>query len=535
MLLSASAMDSFVTQRWVEIEAPLNGARLSGEVRIVTRVHEDRWPVRVEEDAVVLELIIDSKPQELRLTAPIRVCSGLGLSSENCGRVVAVVDQLFEQLRNSSTYNRQVCLELFRDDHPVDHWCSAESTSVLHLDAGSYEVRATEHGFPGASVVPGSPQAARSVSRFRIDDDSCRVDIKSPRHGAVVPPTFDIIIASTDKEACARVDDKEVCGRLRLEALPQGRRSIEVVAGSCKTILAVDVRPGWDLKAAFAPTTKIRLVTAVSDRYIERGMLQNLIGSIHFWEGPEEGIDVYDLGLSETTRQELATWRGVTVRSIADAAASVVRSSEVVPRHLLNASTYSFKPVVIFDALQRHDAVLWLDANVELRRPLDEVRIDLAYRGHFLVQHPYRFPTPQFHHPAALEYLGCRDIPDFSREHCATTIVGVLTGSWFANAVLTNLVDCAATEPTCINPIGSSRANHRQEQTALNAIFCHLQAPTDGLCSNDLRFRLTSDFENDFLPLQPTADETDWNDLVFYTRRDFPMKPYRRFLLLASS
>ena len=41
---------------------------------------------------------------------------------------------------------------------------------------------------------------------------------------------------------------------------------------------------------------------------------------------------------------------------------------------------------------------------------------------------------------------------------------------------------------------------------------------------------MTSDFENDADPVQPTADETDWNDVVFYTRRNHALKPYRRFL-----
>ena len=41
---------------------------------------------------------------------------------------------------------------------------------------------------------------------------------------------------------------------------------------------------------------------------------------------------------------------------------------------------------------------------------------------------------------------------------------------------------------------------------------------------------MTSDFENDDDPVQPTADETDWNDMALYTRRNHPIKPYLRFL-----
>ena len=145
----------------------------------------------------------------------------------------------------------------------------------------------------------------------------------------------------------------------------------------------------------------------------------------------------------------------------------------------------------------------------------------------------------------------------------------------------------------CINPRGSSRANHRQEQTALNAIFCALdfraarafaaaarddgggdggpleatpmmklaeQAGGDGggpaaagtggggavmvkreathsykMCTSARAFRMTSDFENDGDVARPTADETDWNGLSIFTRRGHPIKPYVRFLQLRAA
>lgn len=273
-------------------------------------------------------------------------------------------------------------------------------------------------------------------------------------------------------------------------------------------------------------------VTAADDGYFRR--LANLVGSLHFWE-PGEVLDVYDLGLSPAARADVAAMADVRLLPLAPAAAralsaryGVAVAERDVPPHLLNASTYAFKAAVVADALAAHGATLWIDANAELRRPLDEVRCLVAERGHFLVEHPYRFPTAQFHHPAALARLGCA-APDFSREHCATTFIGAARRGWLARDVLPRLVDCVA-DPDCVNPPGSSRANHRQEQTALNAILCARDYDPDGACHGDKRFRMTSDFENDADPVQPTADETDWNDVVFYTRRNHALKPYRRFL-----
>ena len=184
--------------------------------------------------------------------------------------------------------------------------------------------------------------------------------------------------------------------------------------------------------------------------------------------------------------------------------------------------------LVVQDALRTARSILWIDANCELRRPLDDVYYLLQDKGHFLVEHPYRFPTTQFHHPAAVSQLGCF-IDDFARQHCATTFVGVVQGSWFSTEVLPRLVLCMR-DPTCVNPIGSSRDNHRQEQTALNSILCALDAPPDDVCLASKQFRMTADFENDHDEMQPTRDETDFNEMSLYTRRDHAIKPYLRFL-----
>ena len=132
--------------------------------------------------------------------------------------------------------------------------------------------------------------------------------------------------------------------------------------------------------------------------------------------------------------------------------------------------------------------------------------------------------------------------------HCATTYLGFARGGAALGRALTPLAECAR-DRLCINPAGSSRANHRQEQTALNAILCALDlvAPIGGggggggarnashayyACTSAKAFRMTSDFENDGDAAQPSADETDWNGVHLYTRRGHPVKPYVRFLEL---
>jgi hypothetical protein len=257
-------------------------------------------------------------------------------------------------------------------------------------------------------------------------------------------------------------------------------------------------------------------------------------------------------------------------------------------------------------ANKKKNSVLWIDANCELRRPLFGTTLpeDLLTNGAFFVTHPYGFPSPQFHHPDAVHRLGCGSnnsalhttpsaetgtdgglegvgaavVVEGSLPHCATTFMGFTqvtqAGRAAAERVLAPLVACGE-RAQCVNPEGSSRANHRQEQTALNAILCanslagdnrRLQRSKAGgskgagegagwedsttstvgtavvggewarrLCTADPRFRLTADFENRNHPLQPAADPEDWNEMALYTRRGHHHKPYVPYLRVAGN
>jgi hypothetical protein len=387
-------------------------------------------------------------------------------------------------------------------------------------------------------------------------------------------------------------------------------------------------------------------VTGASQRYVDAHILQNLIGSLHFWE-PRAAIEVWDFGLSAAARIQVAAWRRVRLKTLplltpppaanasfeaAERTAGAVSggSERTVPEHLHVAGfgAYAAKAWATRDSLRRWSSiarrrssrssvaalvyVFWIDANCELRRPLHGTSLPyrLATRGGFFVTHPYGFPSPQFHFPATVAALGCPaaadpaaaaagataagtaasvrprqigvvTVPLGSLRHCATTFMGFTLSSPQGRAVARHVLDplvACSLDPQCIHPQGSSRTNHRQEQTALNAILCNLShgniatpaASVEGppaesnrlavssgdavaavrsgagsshdekevsaaaawnlsaatLCDDDVRFRLTSDFENRANPLQPTGDPHDWNDMALYTRRGHPHKPY---------
>lgn len=89
-----------------------------------------------------------------------------------------------------------------------------------------------------------------------------------------------------------------------------------------------------------------------------------MIGSIHFWE-PEASIDFYNLGLNQETLEDIQSWANVVVREV---------PLQGLPPHVGEWTKYAFKPVVMLDALTRHNAIFWIDANAELRRPMDDIR-----------------------------------------------------------------------------------------------------------------------------------------------------------------
>uniref|UniRef100_A0A7S3NNH2 Uncharacterized protein n=1 Tax=Aureoumbra lagunensis TaxID=44058 RepID=A0A7S3NNH2_9STRA len=573
ILKRIDALKEFVTQRWTEIDGILNGAKLAVGAQPIIRanVREALWPVRViGPEIAAMEVVVDSIPRIFVLGEKEvqDFCAEIGLDGSNCERIRTAADQLEKQWNwwlsgQREPIERMVCLSLLKENVklyeeclPEETWRIGKSLPVLS-SPGNYLILATEKGGFGVPCDAGSPQLAKSQLRFEISECiQSLLYIASPRHGSIVPPSLNVTINLSNNyiaQTCyLRVDNSHIFYSnvsssknttnliFTLHNLSLGRHRLQVSASTIEntfcpgaSTVEVQVQADWDLRSTLAQIyyNRPRLITAVSERYVTQGILENLVGSIHYWEPAP--LEVYNLGLSEKAISQIKRWQNVFLLDLEQAASRVLKAQfKVLPQHIFQSQSYAFKPIVLLDALQRSEGrdVLWLDANVELRRPLDDLLTQLAFRGHFLIEHPFRFPTRQFHHPTAVANLGC-SAPDFSRQHCATTIIGVRPNSWFATQVVPALVHCAA-NLTCINPPGSSRANHRQEQTALNAILCRLGAPPDGICTPEKRFRLTSDFENDHDNLQPTADESDWNELCLYTRRDFPIKPYRPYVKL---
>jgi hypothetical protein len=227
---------------------------------------------------------------------------------------------------------------------------------------------------------------------------------------------------------------------------------------------------------------------------------------------------VYDLGLSAANTAIISSWQGVSVVSV---------PFDSLPPHVRTLSSFTFKSWAIHHAIggnivQGHtssadeqttggrlrdgDAVLWLDASGELRRPLAaEVATALTRgKGHAAAAYAYDqqaahfagiqgegggvlltvsgffFPTPYNVAPQTLDRFGCDKAdanPSTSTStsasavstevsvgglawECAGGYQGYVKGGWGHREVLVPLHKCAM-DPSCITPPGSGRHNHR--------------------------------------------------------------------------
>jgi hypothetical protein len=103
------------------------------------------------------------------------------------------------------------------------------------------------------------------------------------------------------------------------------------------------------------PPEGLVIVTGADEPYMDR--LKNLIGSLHFW-APTLSIDIYDLGLSASSRAVVGGFHNVRVRDVDYAA---------LPPHFKQTRLCAFKAWAVLQSLEHAPTVLWLDANLELR------------------------------------------------------------------------------------------------------------------------------------------------------------------------
>jgi hypothetical protein len=146
--------------------------------------------------------------------------------------------------------------------------------------------------------------------------------------------------------------------------------------------------------------------------------------------------------------------------------------------HRVDLGLYAFKALVMRDALRRHTCVMWLDAGMELRRNISEIRKDLDRDGYWFSANAYFspkiFPDLHFTPLAAIQALGNNVSIDYFlpyryHEICSTFLGMARTGPAF-RFVLDPWVECSLNK-ACLLPLPHlTRANYLHDQTILNML-----------------------------------------------------------------
>lgn len=220
----------------------------------------------------------------------------------------------------------------------------------------------------------------------------------------------------------------------------------------------------------------LTIVTGASENHATP--LLNLLFSLDRYE-PGTRVVVYDLGLSKRTLGILRRQRRRVVPfRFAD-----------YPDHVGadNLRTYAWKPAMVQEVLRSEGLpLLYLDAGDLVHERLDRVRRELVEKGLYSPTSGDDLAT--WCHPATLEamqveseLLGLRNRNAALVGFGATPLGRALIEDWFA----------AAMRPEIICPPGSSRQNHRFDQSVLTVLF-YRASRSRGIALTDERLGIST-------------------------------------------
>jgi hypothetical protein len=128
-------------------------------------------------------------------------------------------------------------------------------------------------------------------------------------------------------------------------------------------------------------TVPMYFCTAADDKHYP--LLLNMIGSIHKHNYYDvEAILVYDLGLSDTHKNELANINRVQLCTVEKTNPDILTDIHTGQnRHV--KGLFSWKPVIIKDALDKYPYILYLDAGTTITKPLNGLFKHIDETGYF--------------------------------------------------------------------------------------------------------------------------------------------------------
>jgi hypothetical protein len=305
-------------------------------------------------------------------------------------------------------------------------------------------------------IARGLRKEARPITHRDDDDDDDDDETRREEAAAAVETRRPIAEARRDHdEAKARWRD-DVRAKLRALVDKEQRGDLRGNDARHRAYEAPDRAAVEAATAREARGDRATILTGANGAYF--GGLENLIGSLHFWE-PGRRVVVYNLGLRKDELDKVRTWKDVDLRW-PDGIPSDL------PGHANELKHYAWKPLAIQDALRDHRAVLWLDAGSDVRGPLDVVDAYLEKDGVFFVCGQDTDMT-RWTHQGMLDYFHADRNSLRGNYSISGNTQGWVRGSRATMAIFPRLVACALA-PACVAPAKSSLSNHRYDQSALS-------------------------------------------------------------------
>lgn len=123
---------------------------------------------------------------------------------------------------------------------------------------------------------------------------------------------------------------------------------------------------------------------AADDRFYS--LLENLIGSIHHYDNNIGEIAVYDLGLTKLQIQKLRRFRCVTINELELTNSQLLTPIVTCPSGRKVRGCFSWKHVVLKQALEKFPYVLYLDAGVALLDNPADIFCCIEEQGYFFLK-----------------------------------------------------------------------------------------------------------------------------------------------------
>jgi len=334
--------------------------------------------------------------------------------------------------------------------------------SAIRPDVSSvYVSNAFQHRYSELGTNDGSspPQALESTSK---SGDNGRTSRRSDRLSPVLE-----LIASNTVHTSVNHANSATTRNTSVEAV--GSPTANARNGITRTRDLLSEQPG-----------RLSIVTAA-----DGGHFLTLVGAL--WalrrtEAESTRIIIYDLGLKPCQRRYLDGLVSCFPRGT-----TVVKSFDYsrYPSYFnvnQSAGCYAWKPAIVHEVLtevSEGDSVVWVDAGTEMGRRVDALLADShSYSVDGFISTVTTGTMDQWTHQGMKDWFAehTTSLPvaaTIKRERAASpcngAFLGFRKGSEAEQAIVPTWLACAM-DINCIAPVGSSRRNHRQDQSALTLL-----------------------------------------------------------------